>query len=108
MKKFLALYNMPTEAFEAFADMSDEDKKKEMEEWTTWMEDKKGSLSDMGNPVGNNKRMTKEGVSEERNEVGGYSIVEAESHEAACELLADNPHFKVAGAYIEVMEIIEM
>ena len=72
------------------------------------MEDKKDSLVDEGNPVAGNKRITNSGVSDERNEVGGYSIIQAENHEAACELLSGNPHFKAPGAYIEVMEIVEM
>ena len=108
MKKFLVLYNMPAEAFAAFDKVSEEEKKKDMDSWVEWMEVNKNSLVDEGNPVGVNKRVTKAGVSDERNEIGGYSIVQAESHEAACAMFADNPHLAVDGAYLEVMEIVQM
>lgn len=108
MKKFLVLYNMPTASFDAFKDTSPKDKEKDMEDWMKWMEDNKASFVDMGNPVGANKRVAKATISDERNEVGGYSIVQAESHEAACAMFATNPHFSAPDAYIEVMEIVEM
>jgi hypothetical protein len=34
-----------------------------------------------------------------------YSIVEAESHDAAAKLFSDNPHLQIPQAFIEVMEI---
>lgn len=108
MKKFLVLYNMPTEGFAAFANMSDEEKKKEMEDWMRWMDEHKGVFVDEGNPSGKNQRVTKDGVSAAPNEVGGYSIVQAESQEAACSIFADAPHLVAPGAYVEVMEITEM
>lgn len=108
MKKYLALYNMPTEGFAKFNNASDEEKQKEMEEWMRWMEAHKDSFADEGNPSGGNHRVTKDGASPMPNEVGGYSIVKAESHEAACAIFADSPHLNEPGAYVEVMEITEM
>jgi hypothetical protein len=108
MKNFLVLYNMPPEAFDAFNEVSEEEKEKDMDSWMKWMEAHKEDFVDAGNPVGLNKRVTMAGAAEERNEVGGYSIVKAESHEAACAIFSDSPHLDVAGAYIDVMEIVEM
>ncbi|MBX2866555.1 hypothetical protein KTR10_01180 [Candidatus Kaiserbacteria bacterium] len=108
MKKFLALYNLPAEGFDAFKNMSEADQQSEKQAWTPWMEAHKDSFVDLGNPVGSNKRVTKGEVSDVRNEVGGYSIVQAEDHEAACAIFTDCPHLNVPGAYIEVVEMTKM
>ncbi len=99
---------MPVEAFAAFENMSDEDKQKDTEAWVKWMEEHKDSFVDMGNPVAENKRVTNNGVSDEKNEVGGYSIIQAENYEAACAMFVDSPHNKEVGAYVEVMEITDI
>lgn len=41
-------------------------------------------------------------------EVGGYSVVQAESHEAAAKLFEKHPHNEMPGAWVEVMEIKSM
>ena len=44
-----------------------------------------------------------------RNEMGGYSIVQADSHEAATKMFdKDFPHLKMPGAWIEVVEIMQI
>jgi hypothetical protein len=85
-----------------------EDMKKGMDKWNAWAETKQSSLKDLGSPLGKNKRVTKDGVSDVSNEVGGYSIVEADTHEDAAAIFADSPHFDIPGAYIEVLEVVEM
>lgn len=65
-------------------------------------------FADMGGPTGKNTHVTLSGASESSNDIGGYSILQAASKEAAVKLLADNPHFKMPGATMEVMEIVPM
>ncbi len=109
MKKFVALYMVtPAAMDEMMKNSTPEERKKGMDEWMAWAEGHKEDLVELGTPVGKNKRVTKEGVSDERNEVGGYSIAQAESHEAAAKIFDDCPHFKMPGAYIEVMECMDM
>lgn len=108
MKKFLVLYNAPPEVMEEWAKSLPEDQKKGMDEWVAWGEEHKNAIVDFGNPAGKNKRVTKDGATDTRNEVGGYSILQAESHEEATKIVATNPHLKTDGAYTEVMEIVEM
>ncbi len=79
-----------------------------MEEWKNWQKTHASDVVEMGAPVGRNKRVTGSGVTDTRNEVGGYSIVQAESHDAAAKLFSDNPHFKIPGAYIDIMECTAM
>ena len=59
-------------------------------------------------PVGKTKQAAASGASDIKNDIGGYSIVQAESHEAAAALFADNPHLTMPGATVEVMEIRPM
>jgi hypothetical protein len=41
--------------------------------------------------------------------VGGYSILQAESHDAAAKLFGkDHPHLQMPGAWIEIVEIMPM
>ncbi len=108
MKKFLALYMAPVTVMDEWNKMTKEDQKKGMDEWMEWAKAHKSDLVELGNPVGKNKRVTKEGVSDRRNEVGGYSIVQADSHEEAAKIFADNPHLKTPGTYVEVLEIKSM
>lgn len=108
MKQFLVLYNAPAELMEEWAQTSPEEQKKGMEEWVKWGDVHKADLVEFGNPVGKNKRITTDGVSDVSNEVGGYSIIQAESAEEAAQILSDNPHLKEKGAYCEMMEIVEM
>ncbi len=79
-----------------------------MEEWTAWMK-AKGGVVDMGAPLGKTKKVTPTEVTDMRNEIGGYSIVEAESHDEAARKMQDSPHFKMMpGGWIEVMEVMPM
>lgn len=110
MKKFLALYMAPIAAMDQMMkDTSVEDMKKGMEMWEEWMEEHKDHIIEMGDPLGRTKRVSPTGVEDIRNEVGGYSIVQAESHDEAAKLFGkDHPHFAVAGATVEIMEIVPM
>ena len=85
-----------------------EQQKAGMDAWMGWMEKHKASMTDMGNPLSKNKRVTKGGVSDTRNEVCGYSIVEAASHDEAAALFADCPHFELPGAYVDVLQCMPM
>ena len=72
-----------------------------------WMGDHKASLVDGGAPLGKSKRVNTKGTSETKNDVGGYSIVQAESAEAATKMFGrDHPHFQMPGAWIDVVEIM--
>lgn len=112
MKKYFVLYMASEGDFKkAMADMpkmSPEDMKKSMDEWTDWMK-AKGGVVDMGAPLGKTMKVTPSEVLPMRNEIGGYSIIEAASHEEAAKKMQDSPHFKMMpGGWIEVMEVGEM
>ena len=87
---------------------SPEDKKKGMDEWGAWMKKNTAIFADMGGPTGKNMQLTQAGATQMSNDIGGYSVVQAESAEAAAKMLADNPHFKMPGATIDLAEIVAM
>ena len=83
--------------------------KQGMDQWKAWMDAHKDVFVDMGAPVGRNKRVTSSGVEEVRNEVTGYSIVQAESADAAAQIFVGMmPHFEMPGSYVEVMPLADM
>lgn len=108
MKKFIAVYMMPTAAMEEMMkNTTPEQRKAGMGEWMTWAKSHK-EIVDLGAPLGKNKRVAVSGVTDASNEMGGYSFIEAESQEAAATIFADSPHLKMPGAYVEVMECMQM
>ena len=111
MKKFLALYLGSIEAFEKWQAMDEKDRKEHekagMEQWKKWATDHKKDIVDMGAPLGKTKRVHGKGISDIKNNIGAYTVVEAESHEEAAKMFLDHPHFTMfPGESIEVMECL--
>jgi hypothetical protein len=108
MKKFLVLYMASRAEFEKMMKNSTpEQQKKGMEGWMKWMNDHKASLVDGGAPLGRTKRVNAKGASDATNEIGGYSIVQAESAAVAAKLFGkDQPHLQMPGAWVEIIEIM--
>ncbi len=66
-------------------------------------------IVDQGSPLGKTKRISAQGVSDTRNEIAAYTIIEAESHEAAAKMFENHPHFMIfPGHSVEVMECLPM
>ena len=109
MKKFLVLYRMDMAAMKKMMETaSAEDRKKGMDEWATWMKNNGSIFADKGAPTGKNMQITSSGMTQVSNDIAGYSIVQAESADAAAKLLAGNPHFQMPGAVIDLAEIVSM
>jgi hypothetical protein len=110
-KKFLALYLVPASVMEAWSTTDPKERKaaeeKMKRDWGTWM----GGHSKMvisTDAAGKTKRVTSSGVSDTKNDIILYSIVEAESHEAAAKLFENHPHLQIPQSSIEVVEIRPM
>jgi hypothetical protein len=110
MKKFMVLYMASGAEFEKMMKSSTpEQQKKGMEAWMKWMDANKASLVDGGAPLGRTKRVDQSGASNAKNEIGGYSIVQAHSHDAAAKIFGkDHPHLHMPGAWIEIVEIMPL
>ena len=115
MKKFMAVY-MGSMSGTAMAQWKalDEKTRKERESagmsaWMKWGEENARRIVDQGSPLGKTKRVDAEGVSDTKNLMTGYTIVEAESHEAAAKMFLEHPHFKLfPGEAVEIMECLPM
>jgi hypothetical protein len=104
MKTFLALY-MGSDAPVDPASVSQETMDKGMAAWGQWMTDHAGAVVDHGGPLGKTKKAAADGVTDIRNGVAGYVIVQAESHEAAAAMFENHPHFAIfPGDSVEIME----
>lgn len=113
MKKFLAIYLGSTSG-SAMAQWKamDETKRKTLEAsgmkaWGDWMATHKASIVDAGGPLGKTKRAAAQGVSDTKNAMTGYVVIQAESHEAAAQMFENHPHFTVfPGEAVEIMECL--
>ncbi len=106
MKKFLVLYRAPASSFEQMKKATPEQQKAGMEGWMTWSKTAAGSIVDMGGPLGTSLRVTKGGASPSTNDLGGFSIMQAESKEALAETMKGHPHFMTPDGSIEVVELM--
>lgn len=78
-----------------------------MEAWMKWATDHKASIVEGGSPLGKTKRVDKNGISDTKNEIGAYTVVQAETHEDAAKLFLNHPHFMFfPGEAVEVMECL--
>lgn len=106
--KFMALYCADPEDMKKWmAEMTPESQKKSMEEWVEWTKSHK-EIVDIGAPLGKNWRVTKDGASQVSNAIGGYSVIEADSPEAAVAVLKGSPHFQTPGVYVELLPMMQM
>ena len=66
-----------------------------------------GSVVEMGGPLGKSTRVTKAGqATPTTNDLGGYSVLQAESKEALAKTLEGHPHFMMPEGFIEIVEIM--
>jgi hypothetical protein len=74
-----------------------------------WMNDNKASILEGGAPLGKTKHADAVGVSDTKNNIGGYSIVQAETHDAVAKLFGRvHPHLQMPGVWVEILEIMPL
>jgi hypothetical protein len=80
-----------------------------MDAWMTWGKKAGPQIVDMGAPLGKSLRVAKDGSSAPvTNDLGGYSILQAESKEALAATLKGHPHFMMPESSIEIIELMPM
>jgi hypothetical protein len=105
MTKFIVLYRSSVSAREQMMMLTPEQRKTSMDAWVDWATAAGAALVDMGAPLGDStliKGTAGEGY------IGGYSIVQAESVDAAKRMFEGHPHFGAPGASIELLELMSM
>jgi hypothetical protein len=115
MKKFLAIYVGTASARDrAQWDKMDEKQRKATEAkgidaWMKWGTTHSAAIVDTGTPLGKTKRVSRDGISDIKNSMTAYVIVQAESHEAAAKLFENHPHFTIfPGDGVEIMECLPL
>jgi len=113
MKKFLAVYlgSDTGENYKKWEALDDAAREKHeasgMTGWMKWAEGNAKSLVDQGSPLGTTKLINAKGISETKNQIVAYTIVQAETHEAAAKLFLNHPHFMIfPGDSVEIMECL--
>jgi hypothetical protein len=109
VKKFLAIY-IGT-AHPEWNKMDEGERKKleasGIKAWGEWMMANQAAIVDQGSPLGKTKRTAALGVSDTRNNMTAYIVVQAESHEAAARMFENHPHFTIfPGDSVEIMECL--
>ena len=102
MKKFLVLYHAPASAMEQMAKATPAQAKAGMDLWMKWKDKNSKGIVDLGMPLGNGRRLQ----SGQPSTVVGYSIVQADSIDAATKMMKDHPHFHTPGGSVEVFEFL--
>ena len=110
-KTFLAIYLGSPTAMEAWRSKPELERKdlqeKGMAAWKAWADKHKDAIVLGGAPLGKTKRVTASGVADVRNAMAAFTVVRADSHEAAAAVFRDHPHFMMfPGEAIEVMECL--
>ena len=81
-------------------EMSEEESNALMADWGAWYGKLGDAVVDGGNPFAGSKQITKSGVSDgaaSSPAATGYTVISADSLDAAVELSKDHPHIKYGG-----------
>jgi hypothetical protein len=115
MKTFLAIYlGSAASAQRSSWDKLDEASRNArqaagMKAWGDWMMAHKAAVVAAGGPLGKTKRASRDGIADTKNNLTGYVIVQAESHDAAARMFENHPHFAIfPGDSVEIVECLPM
>jgi hypothetical protein len=113
MKKYMAVFTGSPDAMAGWQALDATERQRReaegMQAWKCWVEDNAQAIVDNGAPLGKTKRVTKDGIGDTRNNLAAYTVVQAESQEAAARLFEGHPHFTIfPGDGVEIMECLPM
>lgn len=111
MKRFLAVYTGSPAAMSRWDQLSEAERNQRqaaaIAAWHQWAEQHSAAIVEMGGPLSRTKLVGPGGVSDIRNNLAAFTIVLAESQEAAAKLFLNHPHFMLfPGEGVEVMECL--
>jgi hypothetical protein len=113
MKKYLAMFlgSADGNMIEEWNKLPEEERKAKeaagMEAWKKWATDNAAVIKEMGSPLGRTKLVNRSGVSDTKNAMAAWTVVEAASHDDAAKLFVGHPHFThFPGDRVEVMEML--
>ena len=106
---FLGSKNGPKRA--AWDALSEGDRRAKEQEgmaaWKGWVEKHGAAIVSMGGPLGKTKKVSQSGITDTSNELAAFTVVRADSHEAAARLFEKHPHFAIfPGDAVEIMPVL--
>ena len=112
---YLAVFlGNPTSArWKAWKAMSDDERQVKEREglaaWRAWAEKHEDAIIDDVGPLGNAKRVSRDGVADGAHELAVFIVVRAPSPEAAATMFEGHPHFTIfPGEAVEVMPLLSI
>jgi hypothetical protein len=111
MKRFLAVYTGSPAAMSRWEALSEAERTKReaaaIAAWHKWVADNSAAIVEIGGPLSRTKLVSPAGISDIRNNMSAFTIVQSESQEAAARLFLNHPHFTIfPGEGVEVMECL--
>ncbi len=78
-----------------------------MAAWMAWVQTHQAAIVTMGGPLGKTKHVSADGIHDTSNHMAAFTVVRADSHEAAARLFEQHPHFAIfPGDAVEVMPVM--
>jgi ABC-type sugar transport system substrate-binding protein len=75
--------------------------------WGAWVGQHQEAILELGGPLGKTKRIGPDGITDVTNGMAAFTLVRAESHEAAAKLFENHPHFTIfPGDAVEIMPVL--
>ena len=75
--------------------------------WGDWARVHHAAIVDPGGPLGRTRRVSRDGITDARNALTAYAIVEADSAEAAAQMFERHPHVTIfPGDAVEIVECL--
>lgn len=102
MSKYLVLYRSGMTAGEQMTQATPEQAQEGMDAWMAWAGKAGDAIVDLGTPTD-----VVDAGGDSGDPIGGYSILQADSHEALKAILEDHPH-RAMGGTIETLECLSM
>lgn len=111
MKKFLCVFTGSQSSMASWQALAEDERLRRQAQgisaWKQWAERHAASIIEMGGPLSKTKLVSRSGVSDVRNNLAAFVMVQAESQEAATHLFVAHPHFTIfPGEGVEVMEVL--
>ncbi len=111
MKNYLAVFTGSPAAMSRWDKLSESERAEKqiagMAAWKKWVLDNEKSIVELGGPLSRTKLVSSAGISDIRNHLGAFTIVRADTQDAAAHLFLNHPHFSIfAGEGVEVMEVL--
>lgn len=111
MKRYLAVFTGSPTAMARWETIPEPDRQQKQAQgiaaWKKWATDNAAAIVEMGGPLSRTKLVSSAGISDIRNNLGAFTVVQAESQEAAARMFLNHPHFAIfPGEGVEVMEVL--